>query len=165
MSGAPRSSLRCSPGPRRRGANRLAFPSPAHRTGPIFGSSSAVPAAGIGLLKGVGAGCFEQCWRTSSSAQRARHVPSLSFCTFLHSFFLFLLVFSRSLWSSSCSLSLALVGAGSVPLVPHSDRAQKRSLELQAAEPGRKIWSDGQKNAIFQWAQTVPASTLDPIAC
>ena len=109
------------------------------------GVSRRCPPAGTGLLKGSGAGCFEQCSVPGDKQLGLASSPcsfSFSFCIFLYSFSLFLPVFSRSLWSSLRSLSLAFPGAGSLPPIPHSGRAQKRCLELQAAEPGRKIWSD-----------------------
>lgn len=69
-------------------------------------------------------------------------VVLFSSCLFLHPFSLFLPVLSSSPRSSSCPLSLAFPGVGSLPSIPRSGRAQKRCLELQAAEPGRKILSD-----------------------
>lgn len=131
-----------------------ALPSPLRPTGryQFSGVSRRCPPAGTGLLKGSGAGCFGQCAVLGDKQLGLASAScsfSFSFCIFLHSFSPFLPVFSRSPWSSLRSLSLAFPGAGSLPPIPHSGQAQKRCLELQAAEPGRKIRSDEDRKTSF----------------
>lgn len=134
---------RCFPGPRLRGGAALRFPLLAAGRCRCrkFTGGTRLPASVFWKSWAQVVERNGQCWGTTISAQQARHAPlSLPAYFSIRCF----CPSSPQAYGDFHAPSLLL----SPGLDPHSRRTQKRCLELQAAEPGRKIWSDeGRKTS------------------
>lgn len=145
--------LRCYPGPRHRGG--AARRSPLLPTGRCrcrkFAGGTRPPASVFWKSWAQVVERNGQCWGTTISAHQARHAP-LSLPTYFYIPSPCFCPSSPDAYGAFHALSLLL----SPGLDPHSCRTQKRCLELQAAEPGRKIWSDEGRKTSFSSGHRLP---------